>query len=177
MKTEDDLVMMIEKVNPAVVSVVVTKDVPIYEQYYEEFNPWGWMGGGISIPRTRENGTEEREVGGGSGFIVSEEGLIVTNRHVVSDDEARYSVLMNDGKTYEVEVLAMIERDKPDTTPTETEFLNSASALPIATTLCPNFSPSESPNDKYDNFVSFGKLLIFRTAISNISSRANTSTS
>ena len=105
-KTEDDLVMMIEKVNPAVVSVVVTKDVPIYEQYYEEFNPWGWMGGGISIPRTRENGTEEREVGGGSGFIVSEEGLIVTNRHVVSDDEARYSVLMNDGKTYEVEVLA-----------------------------------------------------------------------
>ena len=57
-KTEDDLVMMIEKVNPAVVSVVVTKDVPIYEQYYEEFNPWGWMGGGISIPRTRENGTE-----------------------------------------------------------------------------------------------------------------------
>lgn len=105
--TENDLVVeMIEKVNPAVVSVVVTKDVPIYEQYYEQFNPWGMFGGGFSIPRTRESGTEEREVGGGSGFIVSEEGLVVTNRHVVSDNEARYSILMNDGKTFAVEVLA-----------------------------------------------------------------------
>jgi S1-C subfamily serine protease len=97
---------MIEQVNPAVVSVVVTKDVPIYEQYYEQFNPWGMFGGGFSIPRTRESGTEEREVGGGSGFIDSEEGLVVTNRHVVSDNEARYSILMNDGKTFAVEVLA-----------------------------------------------------------------------
>ncbi len=105
--TKNDLVVeMIEKVNPAVVSVVVTKDVPIYEQYYEQFNPWGMFGGGFSIPRTRESGTEEREVGGGSGFIVSEEGLVVTNRHVVSDNEARYSILTNDGKTFAVEVLA-----------------------------------------------------------------------
>jgi S1-C subfamily serine protease len=109
--TENDLVVkMIERANPAVVSVVVTKDMPIYEQYYEQFNPWGWFGEGISIPRTRENGTEEREVGGGSGFIVSEEGLVVTNRHVVSDNDAKYSILMNDGKTYDVEVLARDEQ-------------------------------------------------------------------
>lgn len=97
---------MVEKVNDAVVSVVVTKDVPIYEQYYENFNPWGFWGGGFTIPRVRENGTREEEVGGGSGFVVSKGGLIVTNRHVVADTEARYSVLMNDGKSYTVEVLA-----------------------------------------------------------------------
>lgn len=108
---ENDLVVsMIEKVNPAVVSVVVKKDVPIYERYYEQFDPWGWFGGGVSIPRTREKGTEEREVGGGSGFIVSEDGLIVTNRHVVNDTEARYSILMNDGKAFDVEVLARDEQ-------------------------------------------------------------------
>lgn len=95
---------MIERVNPAVVSIVATKDVPIYEQYYENFNPWGF--GGFSIPMMREQGTEEREVGGGSGFIVKSTGLIVTNRHVVADTEARYSVLMNDGTSYEVEVVA-----------------------------------------------------------------------
>ncbi len=96
---------MIERVNPAVVSVVVTKDVPVYEQYYESVDPWGLFGG-FQIPRVRENGTEAREVGGGSGFIVSSDGLIVTNRHVVADTEARYSILLNDGTVYQVAVLA-----------------------------------------------------------------------
>ena len=96
---------IVERVNDAVVSVIVTKDVPIYERYYESYNPWG-IWGGFSIPRVRERGTEEREVGGGSGFIVSADGLVVTNRHVVDDREARYSVLTNQGKAYDAEVLA-----------------------------------------------------------------------
>ncbi|MCA9362485.1 trypsin-like peptidase domain-containing protein [Candidatus Kaiserbacteria bacterium] len=103
--TEEQIVRTIEQVNPAVVSVVVTKDVPVYERYYESYDPWDLFGG-FSIPRVRENGTEEREVGGGSGFIVSNDGLIVTNRHVVEDDSARYSILLNDGTSYGVEVLA-----------------------------------------------------------------------
>jgi S1-C subfamily serine protease len=102
---ESLIVSTIDRVNPAVVSVIVTKDVPVYERYYESYNPWGWFGG-FSVPRVRENGTEEREVGGGSGFVVSADGLIVTNRHVVADDSARYSVLFNDGSSEEVEVLA-----------------------------------------------------------------------
>lgn len=94
----------VEKVNPAVVSVVATRDVPIYERYFETLQPWGWFGG-ITVPRVRENGTEEREVGGGTGFIVSEDGLVVTNHHVVADAAARYSILMFDGTVYDVAVL------------------------------------------------------------------------
>jgi len=101
----DLVVTTIDRVNPAVVSVVVTKDVPIYERYYENYGPGGFWGS-FSIPRVREKGTEEREIGGGSGFIVSDDGVIVTNRHVVDDGEARYSVLLNDGTSYGVEVLA-----------------------------------------------------------------------
>ncbi len=99
---EEPLVEMIAKANPAVVSVVITKDVPVYEQYYETFGPWGVF----SIPRVRENGTQEREIGGGSGFIVSNDGLIVTNNHVVFDGAARYSVVLADGTIYTVDVLA-----------------------------------------------------------------------
>lgn len=95
----------IASANEAVVSVVVTKDVPVYERYYESYDSGGWFGDFV-VPRTRQNGTEEREVGGGSGFIVGADGMIVTNRHVVSDTDARYSILLNDGTVYDVSVLA-----------------------------------------------------------------------
>ncbi|MBW6431584.1 trypsin-like peptidase domain-containing protein [Patescibacteria group bacterium] len=42
----------------------------------------------------------------GTGFIVSEDGLIITNKHVVSSTTSKYSVFTNDGKEYEAEVVA-----------------------------------------------------------------------
>jgi S1-C subfamily serine protease len=48
----NDLPDMIERVNPAVVSVVVTKDVPVYERYFEEMDPWGFWGV-FAVPRVR----------------------------------------------------------------------------------------------------------------------------
>lgn len=108
---ESAVVAAIEKANPAVVSIVITKDVPIIEQYFEDFDPFedffGPFGGfNFQIPRLREKGTERREVGGGSGFFVSSDGLVITNQHVVSDTKAEYTVLTNDGKKYKAEVLA-----------------------------------------------------------------------
>lgn len=108
---EDLIVEAVENAKPAVVSVVITKDVPIIEQYYEDISndPFGGLFGSpfdFQIPRYRQNGTEKKEVGGGSGFIVSEDGFIVTNKHVVSDEAAQYTVFLNDGSKYDAKVSA-----------------------------------------------------------------------
>lgn len=90
---------------PAVVSITITADVPVIERYYDNF--WSPFGGGFGlIPRQRQVGTQRQEVGGGTGFFVSPDGYLITNRHVVDQDDLDYAVVTNDGETYDVEVIA-----------------------------------------------------------------------
>jgi S1-C subfamily serine protease len=51
---------------------------------------------------------EKQQVSSGSGFIVTSDGLVITNRHVVANTKAEYTVVLGSGKTYDAEVL---ERD------------------------------------------------------------------
>jgi len=101
---EEVIIDAVKTFSPAVVSIVITKEVPIIEQYY--YNPFPEFGQEFQIPGYRQQGTQKQEVGGGTGFIVSEDGMILTNKHVVLDTEAEYSVLTNDGKNYPAKVLA-----------------------------------------------------------------------
>ncbi|MBD3156931.1 PDZ domain-containing protein [Candidatus Peregrinibacteria bacterium] len=109
---EDLVVDIVEKSTPAVVSIVITKDVPVLEQYYEDAErPYDDFFFGspfqFRVPRYRESGeTEEREIGGGSGFLISKDGYIVTNRHVVDEEDVNYTVFTNDGTEYEATVVA-----------------------------------------------------------------------
>lgn len=103
------IVAAVKRAEPAVVSVIVSKDLPIVEQYYE--SPFGnddlfGLPFNFQIPRSREIGTERREIGGGTAFFISSDGLLMTNRHVVADEEADYTVLLNDGRKLEAEVVA-----------------------------------------------------------------------
>src|SRR3989338_8319159 len=106
---EPQIVAAVKRAEPAVVSVIVSKDLPIVEQYYE--SPFGdqdlfGLPFNFQIPRSREIGTERREIGGGTAFFISSDGLLMTNRHVVADEEADYTVLLNDGRKLEAEVVA-----------------------------------------------------------------------
>ncbi|HBE90875.1 MAG: hypothetical protein A3G57_03145 [Candidatus Andersenbacteria bacterium RIFCSPLOWO2_12_FULL_45_8] len=117
--SECSIVKAVERANPAVVSIVVTRDVPIIERYYQDspevpFDPLNDFFGGnnffspfnLRVPQYRQNGTQKQEIGGGSGFIVSADGLIVTNKHVVDQEGAEYTVFRNDGTKFDAQVLA-----------------------------------------------------------------------
>ena len=43
---------------------------------------------------------------GGTGFIISSDGMILTNRHVVQYENINYTVILTNGEKYEAKVLA-----------------------------------------------------------------------
>ncbi len=115
---------VVEKVSPAVVSVKIKKDMdakgmamnedgplgggdvpPQIEKFLKRFGFEGGQGGQMQRPQQRggEQGGR-RVVGQGSGFIISADGYVVTNNHVV-DGASEVDVTTTDGKEYTAKVI------------------------------------------------------------------------
>lgn len=92
------IVNAVKIAKPAVVSIIISKEVPNYEITYEK--------DGITEIKKQMDSTI-KQVGSGSGFIVSSDGLIVTNRHVVDKTDLKYTVMLNnDGQEHVAKILA-----------------------------------------------------------------------
>ena len=115
---EDSAVIdVVKKSSPAVVSIVVSKDISKLQNNI--FDPFGLFDNGSGLSdnsgsgsanqnqnNSGQNGAQKEKIGGGTGFIITANGMIVTNKHVVSDATADYTVMTNDGKEYPAKVLA-----------------------------------------------------------------------
>lgn len=81
---ENAITQAVEKSSPSVVAIGVNQRV------VNPFDPF-------STPRnSQQNNTI------GTGFVVSDKGIIVTNRHVVADTGTKYTVVTKDGKKLDV---------------------------------------------------------------------------
>ncbi|MGB3988572.1 MAG: trypsin-like peptidase domain-containing protein [Minisyncoccales bacterium] len=95
---ERAIIDAVDLVSPAVVSITVSRDISIPERrnFFDDFFDFF----------ESEKKIENREVGGGTGFIISSDGIILTNRHLVSETDAQFAVLTNDGQSFTADVLA-----------------------------------------------------------------------
>lgn len=79
---ENAVVGVVEKSSQSVVAIGTTRKV------FNPFDPF-------SVPKNQSSTI-------GTGFVVSEKGIIITNKHVVVDPGVTYTVITKDGKKYEV---------------------------------------------------------------------------
>jgi serine protease Do len=103
--SSSDAVAVVAKSSPAVVSIIVSENVAsgtgdsTSQFYLSPYTPQQ------PVPSTSAK-PDFQPVGAGSGFFITSDGMILTNKHVVEDTAAHYAVYTNDGKRYSAQVLS-----------------------------------------------------------------------
>jgi len=105
MPFKSPIVEIAKKVCPAVITVIVSKDLPTAENFYSF--PFGGKEYVMpKIEKGQKSKVQKTTIGGGSGFIISEDGYVLTSNHVVSDTMADYTVIMDPKHKYPAKVLS-----------------------------------------------------------------------
>jgi S1-C subfamily serine protease len=98
-RDESAVIRVVKEASPSVVSILVMKNLPKMQSIWpDDVFPFQFQ-----VPSGE---MEKKQIGGGTGFVVAD-GLILTNKHVVSDPDAEYIIVTNDDKRYEAKIAAL----------------------------------------------------------------------
>lgn len=107
---ENAFASIADRAKPAVVSITTEEveeyEIPGFEFFFdipEEFRDF------FELPRSQPRKYKRRYSGTGSGVIISAQGYILTNEHVVRNAE-KITVVLNDGSKYSGKVIGKDER-------------------------------------------------------------------
>jgi len=79
---ENNITEIAKEISPSVVNIIIKKDLVVYRS-----DPYGFF--------QQKIGSVRQKIGGGTGFFITKNGEILTNKHVVSDETAEYTVITN----------------------------------------------------------------------------------
>ena len=96
---------IVEKVNPAVVSIISTEMVDPNKSPQNPHGPFEFFFGPGQDRRRPGTPEPRREDSGGSGFIISEDGYILTNNHVIEGADKIRVNLEGDDNDYKADVV------------------------------------------------------------------------
>lgn len=91
---ENEITQIVENVWPWVVNIIISKELTTYRR-----DPFWFF--------REPTWTIQRQVWGWSWFFITRDWYILTNRHVISDPSAKYTVITNTQEEFEAEVIAL----------------------------------------------------------------------